>query len=127
MANQAHKAVVNLAKPAVQQEISKVLATYPDHPHQQAFAAPDLRQQLLAFVLNSMPSQYVVVDAAETTEAPEKLAAETDLVFSGQEAEHLDAVIHQGIQSLLQDKADWVDRHIPQPQEPGQSASHWFG
>jgi len=123
----ANKAVVNLTQPAVQQEISKVLATYPDHPHQQAFAAPDLHQQLLAFVLNSMPSQYIVVDAAEKAEATEKLAVETDLGFSDQETEHLDAVIHQGIQSLLQNKAEWVDRHIPQPQEPGQSASHWFG
>lgn len=123
----ANKAVVNLTQPAVQHEISKVLATYPDHPHQQAFAAPDLRQQLLAFVLNSMPAQYVVVDAAQKAEATEKLGGETEVSFSEEEAKHLDAVIHQGIQSLLQDKADWVDRHIPQVQEPGQSASHWFG
>lgn len=123
----ANKAVVNLTQPAVQQEIAKVLSTYPDHPHQQAFAAPELHQQLLAFVLNSMPSQYVVVDAVAKAEAPQQWAAEAEDCFSDEEIKHLDAVIHQGIQSLLQDKADWVDRHIPSTQEPGESASQWFG
>jgi hypothetical protein len=121
----ANKTVVNLAQPAIEQEISQVLATYPDHPHQQAFAAPEMRQQLLSFVLNSMPSQYVVVDAEASL--PADAPADANASFSSEEVAHLDAVIHAGIQSLLQDKAEWVDRHIPQPQEPGQSASHWFG
>lgn len=117
----ANKTVVNLTQPAIEQEISQVLATYPDHPHQQAFAAPEMRQQLVSFVLNSMPSQYVVVEA----QAPAPVSP--DPSFSQEEVDHLDTVIHTGIRSLLQDKAEWVDRHIPQPQEPGQSASHWFG
>lgn len=120
----AHKSVINLTQPAVKQEISKVLTTYPDHPHQQAFAVPQMRQQLLSFVLNSMPAEYTVVETEEEEEAP---PVEMESFFSGEEVEHLDAVIHQGIHHLLQDQADWVDRHIPQTEDSGRSASHWFG
>lgn len=114
------KVVTNLARPAVRQEILKVLATYPDHPHQQAFAAPEMRQQLLAYVLNCMPSDYKVVEDQGSQ-------VETETLFSEAEVEHLDAVIHQGVYDLLQDKADWVEHHISNPENSGESASHWFG
>ena len=114
------KVVTDLAKPAVRQEILKVLATYPDHPHQQAFAAPEMLHQLLAYVLNSIPSEYKVVeDHSQHVEAV--------TLFSEAEVEHLDAVIHQGVYDLLQDKVDWVEHYIPNPENSGESASHWFG
>lgn len=114
------KVVTDLSQPAVKQEISKVLATYPDHPHQQAFAAPEMHQQLLAYVLNSMPSE----PAINQDQAPQ---VESETLFSDAKVDHLEAVIHQGIHDLLQDKADWVEHHIPQQDNSGESASHWFG
>ncbi len=52
------KTVVNLTQQSVLGEIESVLDTYPYQPYQQAFAIPDLRQELIAFVLSRIPCLY---------------------------------------------------------------------
>lgn len=53
------KSIVNLTIPWVVAEIEQVLETYPHHPYQQAFANPDLRQELIAYVLTRIHNVYV--------------------------------------------------------------------
>lgn len=53
--------VVNLTQQSIVGEIESVLNTYPSHPYQQAFAIPDLRQELITFVLNRIPSFYSIM------------------------------------------------------------------
>ncbi|UBF27162.1 hypothetical protein K9N68_04130 [Kovacikia minuta CCNUW1] len=56
------RTIVNLVTPVVMRETEEVLSTYSDHPYQQAFANPDLRQELIAYVLSRAPGSYVVLD-----------------------------------------------------------------
>jgi len=114
--------VTNLATPVVKQEVAKVLETYPDHPHQKAFANPELRQQLIAYVLTQIDCKFTV---AQTGQQPQ-VNYET-LFPSTEEQSHLENSIRQGIERLVQEKGDWVDQHIPAPENPETKASHWFG
>lgn len=114
--------VANLATPVVKQEVAKVLETYPDHPHQKAFANPELRQQLIAHVLTEINCKFTAAPAGQ----PPQANYET-LFPSREEQLHLEQSIHQGIERLLQEKGDWVNQHIPASENAGTKASHWFG
>lgn len=50
------KTAVKLTSQSVAGEIEKVLDTYAYNPYQQAFAIPDLRQELLDYVVSCIPS-----------------------------------------------------------------------
>lgn len=114
--------IINLALPVANQEIEKILETYPDHPHQQAFASPELRQRLVAYVLSQIDCKYIV---AKTEQSPQ---VDPETLFpSPEQQSHLEDAIHQGIHRLLQDRAIWVSHHIPQVEKPGKEPSHWFG
>ncbi|CDN14702.1 hypothetical protein RintRC_4245 [Richelia intracellularis] len=67
-----------------------ILETYPDHPYQQAFSIPDLRQELIAHVLTKVSSCYVVVEGEEVPSFGLK-----SLPFSPQERFYLETLIHQ--------------------------------
>jgi hypothetical protein len=49
--------LTNLTLPAVIQEIEDVLYEYPEHPYQSAFSIPELRQKLIAHILNHVPNR----------------------------------------------------------------------
>jgi hypothetical protein len=116
------KTVINITLPAVTQEIERVLATYPDHPHQQAFANPELRQRLLAYVLTQIDCKFTVAEQGETPQINPEI-----LFPSAEDQLQIEDTIHQGIQRLLTDKDAWVSHHIPEPEQPGETPSHWFG
>jgi predicted Co/Zn/Cd cation transporter (cation efflux family) len=114
--------IINLALPAVKQAIAKILETYPDHPHQQAFANPELRQRLIAYVLSQTDCKYTTSRDGQSPQIdPETLFP------SPEQQSHLEDSIHQGVHRLLQDKVNWVNHHIPQEEKPGKEPSHWFG
>ncbi|CAA9559806.1 hypothetical protein AVDCRST_MAG81-552 [uncultured Synechococcales cyanobacterium] len=114
--------VTNLATPIVKQEVATVLETYPDHPYQKAFANPELRQCLIAYVLSEVDCKFA---ASQDGEQPQ---VSYEMLFPSQEHQtHLKNAIHQGIEQLLKEKADWVEHHIPAKSSGGQTASQWFG
>ncbi|PPS39961.1 late competence development ComFB family protein [Chroococcidiopsis sp. TS-821] len=115
------KTVVNLTQQAVITEIENVLDTYPCHPYQKAFAIPDLRQELIAYVLNRIPCVYSALDKEQKS-----IILNYQLPSSLQQIQ-LENLIHQGIYSILQEKADWVNRHLPEATQCGLEPSHWFG
>jgi hypothetical protein len=116
------KQIVNLSHGVVTQTIEDVLETYPSHPYQQAFANPDLRQKLTAYVLSRIPSSYITVDG----HAP-AMANLAPLSRSLKQRHDLLELVHHGIQTILTDDWEWAERHIPEAPAPGFAPSTWFG
>ncbi len=114
------KTVFNLLTPLIVREIEVVLVGYADHPYQQAFADPDLRAELIAYVLSHMPGHYV---AASDMEVP----GATPLPLSPQLQETMQGWIRQGIGEIMERQAETIHQHIPTGDDPGCSPSHWFG
>lgn len=116
------KAAVNLILPVVQRAIEEVLERYPHHPYQQAFANPDIRQALVAYVLNRASGYYVLVDE----EKKQQLYSD---IFKRclEQTSQLECTIHQGIAAVLREYAERVIRQIPEEVDPNDSPSNWFG
>ncbi|MGA7932122.1 MAG: hypothetical protein WCA35_00945 [Kovacikia sp.] len=114
------KAILNLTVPTVVAEVEQILETYPHHPHQQLFANPDVRQELIAFVLTHIHNVYGTIDEAEHIEGDleEVNPAETWI--------QSEAFIHQGIHDILQRHQASAEHQIPE-EEGYLTASHWFG
>ncbi len=110
------KTVVNLNEQLIISEIEVVLDSYPHHPYQQAFAIPDLRQELVTYVLNHLPG-------AGMYGVRERYAGQS---CTARRLE-IEKLLHQGIQDILQRRGDWISHHIPQVVEAGREPSHWFG
>ncbi|MBD2515615.1 hypothetical protein H6G93_11430 [Nostoc sp. FACHB-973] len=124
------KTVVNLTQQSVIGEIESVLDTYPYHPYQQAFAIPDLRQELIAFVLNRIPSFYSVISDRHISLAKAEQESLLNYQLPRKPLEqqlHLQNLIHQGICSIVQEKSDWISHHLCETLQPGCEPSHWFG
>lgn len=124
------KSVVNLTQQSVVGEIESVLDTYPSDPYQQAFAIPDLRQELIAFVLNRIPSFEGVMSDGQIplAEAEQGSLAYYKLPRKPLEQQlHLQNLIHQGICLIVQEKSDWISHHLCETVEPAGEPSHWFG
>jgi hypothetical protein len=117
------KTIINLAFSAVSAEAEEVLETYPHHPYQQAFSAPDLRQKLISYVLSRIPSMYVVVEENQE----EELCAQSYNCYSEKQRNDIEALIRQGIRQILQDEPDWVAKHIPGEVNSALQPSNWFG
>lgn len=115
------KTIVNLTLQAVVTEIETVLDSYPYQPYQQAFAIPDLRQELIAYVLSRIPCTFSAIEEKAMSHGSRfhHHCLEQQL--------HLESLIHQGICSLLQEKSDWVSNHLPAQAQCGLEPSHWFG
>lgn len=116
------KTLVNLTYQAVVAEIESVLEDYPYYPYQQAFAIPDLRQELTAYVLSRISCAYGVLEEQQVRSLDYKSphrCLEQQL--------QLENLIHQGIYSLLQEKSDWLTHQLPKPTQSGFEPSHWFG
>jgi len=124
------KTVVNLTQQSIVGEIESVLDTYPYHPYQKAFAIPDLRQELITFVLSRIPCFYSVISDRHISlaKAEQESLAYYQLPRKPLEQElHLQNLIHQGICSILQEKSDWISHHLCETVQPGSEPSHWFG
>ncbi|MDJ0795700.1 MAG: hypothetical protein QNJ51_02495 [Calothrix sp. MO_167.B12] len=116
------KIIINLTLPAVVTVIEDILETYPDHPYQQAFSIPNLRQELIAHILSRVSSRYVVVEEEQIPCFGIK-----SLPFSPQEKFCLEALIQEEIESIIRQKEEEVSQQIPEEVDPRLEPSHWFG
>lgn len=114
------KTIINLSIPLIIEEIESALDRRHYHPYRQAYANPELRQKLIAFVLNMVPTCYGLVEDAEANVANRNLIPHT-LHHRLQEA------VAEGICQVLEENADWVSHHIPPEQNPAFAPSNWFG
>ncbi|MEH2357890.1 hypothetical protein [Nostoc sp.] len=123
------KTLVNLTQQSIVGEIESVLDTYPSDPYQQAFAIPDLRQELITFVLNRIPSFYSIMsDEQIPAEAEQGSLAYYKLPRKPLEQQlHLQNLIHQGICLIVQEKSDWISHRVCETVQPACEPSHWFG
>jgi hypothetical protein len=113
------KTVANLTLPVVVDQIETVLESYPYHPYQQAFAIPDLRQRLIAYVLNRISSYYTVLEEGENSTDSINCSSDRKLQIKN--------LVTQGIPDILQQHWEWSIHHIPSELESGLTPSHWFG
>jgi hypothetical protein len=116
------RTIINLLNSAIANEVEEVLSGYADHPYQQAFAMPELRQELIAYVLSRAPGSYVVMDDQEETlshwQALQSLSIPREIIHNW---------IHEGIQHILVRHAETIEQHIPEVDDPRLAPSHWFG
>ncbi len=117
------KTIVNLTMPFIVEKIEQILDNHPYHPYQQAFANPDTRQTLIAYVLSRVPSSYIAVDEGEQQHCMDSVP----LHYSLRDALHLERIICEGIMQIMTDASEEVSHHIPEEVDPGLSPSHWFG
>ena len=100
---------INLAQPLVIQEIDNVLEDYPEYPYQVAFSIDELRQKLIAHVLNHLPYRYTTIENGQ------KLSRGSNSLFpSLAQRLRLNVLIRGSILHLLRENADWISRRLPQ-------------
>jgi hypothetical protein len=119
------KTIVNITMPFIVKKIEEILETYPAHPYQEAFANLDLRQSLIAEILNRVPNHYITVDAH--TERQKQLTTPEDWCSFLEQTLNIESIIHEEIQKILLEQAQEINRHIPEVVQPGSLASDWFG
>ena len=108
--------LINQTQSIIEREINEILETYPHHPYQQIFAHPDRRQELVAYVLNRVPSLYTSVDIT----SPEfTLASPTAILVD------VETTIHRGVSQLLRGQS--FEQEIPSIKDSSRMASNWFG
>jgi hypothetical protein len=113
------KVITNLTQIIVNDEVEKVLETYPDRPYQQAFAIPQLRQKLIAYVLSRVSNCYTVVEEGEYLVS--------NLAYGdGDKREAIEVLVAEGIGQILNQESDYV-HYIPEEIDPGYAPSDWFG
>lgn len=115
--------IVNITAPVIIREIETVLDSYPYHPYQQAFAIPDLRQELIAYVQSRVSNLFVTIEDGEPLGS---IASEP----ADQRPDHracIQAVVHEGIQIVFHRNEADVWHHIPQEPDPRLAPSSWFG
>jgi hypothetical protein len=116
------KTIFNLTLPTVASIIEDILETYPNHPYQQAFSIPDLRQELIAHVLSRVSNCYVVVEEGE-----QQSINFQSLACSLKDRSCIEDLIHQGIEKIMYQREREVSLQIPETEDPGLAPSHWFG
>lgn len=95
---------------------------HPHHPYQQAFANPDARQELIAYVLTHVHSVYAAVNDDEP------IAGDRETLIASSETQaQLEDFIRQGIQVILQQHPALIDHQVPEEDDGNLAASHWFG
>jgi hypothetical protein len=121
--------VVKLTEQSVICEINSVLDTYPYHPYQQAFAIPDLRQELISFVIHRLPGFHSQINDSLLINDDDKFNSFHHKLprHSLEQKLHLQKLIHQGISSIIRDKSDWISNYLCATIEPNCQTSHWFG
>jgi hypothetical protein len=100
---------INLSQPLVIQEIDNVLEDYPEYPYQAAFSIDELRQKLIAHVLNHLPYRYTTIENGQ------KLSRGSNALFpSLAQRLRLNVLIRGSILHLLRENADWISRRLHQ-------------
>ncbi len=89
--------IINLTKIAIAQEVEDILDDYPTDTYRQALHAPDLRQALIAYVLNRIPNCYMT---AYECQFFSKTLSSLNTLQQGKA--HRAAMIRQGIEALCQ-------------------------
>ena len=121
--------VVNLTQQSVLGEIQSVLDTYP-YNYQKAFALPNVRQELITFVLNHIPGFYsaVAVEQIQILNVQKENFLNHKLPRSPLKQQlHLQSLIHQGICAIIQEKSDWISQNLSETVQAASEPSHWFG
>ncbi|AOY78512.1 late competence development ComFB family protein [Moorena producens JHB] len=99
------KTLVHVTTPIVIQEIENVLATYPEFPYQDVFSQSNIRQDLIAYVLNRIPNHYEAIDKIEPSSKSRALRQ-----LSSEQKLYLENWIHTGIYNILH----WDNFPMPQ-------------
>jgi hypothetical protein len=115
--------LINLTELEINQEIESILETYAEHPYQQAFAAPNLRQELIAYVLNRITSHYTVIEPEQDSHLEPRRSSSPSL----QVQLCRETVIHEGIQHIFSIKAEQIQHQLPEETDSSRESSHWFG
>lgn len=117
-----HLPVVNV----LNRQLEQILATDPDQRYQQFQADAELRQRLIAYVLNQLPSEYVVsFSQAELATASQPTPNTTIL----------ETEIYKGLEEILHNQSGyesqiWVQSpNLNLAPDSGCTInlSHWFG
>ena len=87
--------VVNVTLMKVKEELDNFLEIYPNKLYQKTLTDPDLRQKLIAYILNRMPNRYLALELENIS-----LISSQNFIFSTQEALEIENLIHQGIYYL---------------------------
>lgn len=124
------KTIVKLTKECIIGEIDGVLDTYPYQPYQQVFAIPDLRQELISFVINRLPgfsSQFSDHEIRFHEQAKEDSFNYKLSRNPLEQKLHLQKLINQGITSIIQEKSEWISNYLCETVQLGCQPSSWFG
>lgn len=116
------KTITNLALPLIIEAIETALEHQHHYPYRRAYAIPEMRQKLIAYVLNAAPVCYGLVEVEEE----EFIAIDRALVPKPVQNQ-LQEKVAEGIPKVIEDNADWVGHHIPSEVNSGLSPSDWFG
>ena len=100
----------NRIVPIVLTEIESILADYPQYPYQVAFSMPELRQKLIAHVLNHLPNSYTE-EFKNKKELSRPIQSKS---FPWEARIRLENLIRGSIYHVLRENADWVSIHLPQ-------------
>lgn len=95
------KKVINLTLPIVEKEIDLLLEMYPHRLHQLRSANSDLRQELLAYILNRIPSVY---KATSDGTAISSTCQNVRSLLSLERQRQIEALVFQGINYLTSAK-----------------------
>ncbi|NJL42197.1 MAG: hypothetical protein HC899_40395, partial [Leptolyngbyaceae cyanobacterium SM1_4_3] len=78
-------------------EIEEIIATHYHYPYQHIFANPDLRQELIAYILTRIRNVHVAVEKGEESCVnAETIPCLTEIKLQ------IEDFIHQGIRHILQ-------------------------
>ncbi len=88
--------IVNMTIVLVADEIENVLNSQAENFYKTAFSLPDLRQELIAYVLSRIPNLYRVIEDGQ-----EQSRKYNPFYQSAVKELHIEAVIHQGCHDLL--------------------------
>jgi hypothetical protein len=114
------KTIVNLTPLVVIEEIEMVLEKYPYHPYQQTFAIPNLRQNLIGYVLRRTSNRYTVIE-----ERGQPIDSKF-ICYLDKKLER-ESIVAQGIENILQQNAGWETYYIAADVDLEDAPSHWFG
>ncbi len=144
------KMIVNLTLSIATETIDTLLQTYPQTPHRELFADPDLYQSLLTYVLSRIPNHYMVIEQSNHNVHHKgrkihngyhtQLRVENQPASADQPAddaalpppptlvqEDLANIIHQGIHDLLAQHPERLHRPYPCRDAVVLRPSYWFG
>lgn len=114
------KTIENLTIKVLLGEIEDILDRYHYHVYRPVFAIPEVKQQLMANVLNRVPACYALVEEGNGYHAGFAIIPHSIRT-------QLHQVVIEEIEKLVEDQSEWIIHHIPQESNPAFAPSSWFG